>query len=182
MIEDRDQELAQSCQRGDRRAFEELVQKYQKTVFNVAFRMTHDRQDAEDVAQSAFVKAYEKIGTFDPKFRFFSWLYRIVVNESLNFLKQRRQYNTLEEDVAADDTEVQAVDEETETNRKIQDGLMQLKLEQRAVIVLRHFQNLSYGEIAQVLDISEKKVKSRLFAARMTLRELLLRKGLGSHD
>ena len=182
MSEEQDEKLVQRCLEGDRRAFEALVEKYQKIVFNVALRMTRDHADAQDIAQSAFIKAYEKLNTFDPKFKFFSWLYRIVVNESLNFLTQRRKFEELDEELVSDDTSPEDVEQENATERKIQDCLMELRVEHRVIVVLKHLQDLSYGEISNILDIPEKTVKSRLFTARAILRGLLLKKGIAKHD
>ena len=83
MSEAEDRELVEKCCDGDRAAFTELVDRYQKTVFNTALRIVGDPEEAEDVAQSAFLKAYEKLDSYKPQYRFFSWIYRITVNESL---------------------------------------------------------------------------------------------------
>jgi RNA polymerase sigma-70 factor (ECF subfamily) len=84
----------QTCVRrylgGDRSAFEPLVERYQKAVYNVAYRMANDRDDAADITQNVFIKASEKLGTYDPKFKFFSWIYRIAVIESMNFVAAAR--------------------------------------------------------------------------------------------
>ncbi len=184
MVHEDDGELLRECRSGDRKAFERLVEKYQKTVFNIALRMVRDREDAEDVAQAAFIKVYQRLDTFNPELKFFSWLYRIVVNESLNFLKQNRRHEPLDDAAAEmpEGDEKMEGEQREEAERKIQSGLMDLRVDYRAVVVLRHFQDLSYAEIAQILGISEKKVKSRLFTARMMLRDILLRKGLMSND
>jgi len=187
MVDRSDDELLRECRAGDRRAFEQLVEKYQKTVFNIALRMVRDSEDAEDIAQAAFIRVYRKLDTFNHELKFFSWLYRIVVNESLNFLRQRRRHETLDErsTAEADQAAVEGMpgDEEPgeETEQKIQSGLMELSVEYRAVVVLRHFQEMSYAEIGQVLGIPEKKVKSRLFTARTMLRQILVKKGMMRH-
>ncbi len=180
-----DEELVRKCLEGDRGAFGTLVERYQATVYNVALRMVHDRADAEDVAQVAFVRAFQKLSTFDPKFKFFSWLYRIVVNEALNHLKQRQRFEPLEADTIGETPDEGETEEEKEEGRdlerRIQECLMELKIEYRTVVVLKHFQDLSYAEIGQILDIPEKTVKSRLFTARSVLRMILRKKGIGSH-
>jgi len=186
MIEQGDGELVEQTLQGRREAFGRLVERYQKPVFNVALRMLHDEADAEDAAQTTFIRAYQKLGTFDPAQKFFSWLYRIVVNESLNMLKRRGRFERFEGgtgDKVADggDQEREAGVEQEAREQRIQEGLMELKAEQRAVIVLKHFEGLSYAEIGEVLEIPEKKVKSRLFAARTVLRNVLIRKGIGPH-
>jgi RNA polymerase sigma-70 factor (ECF subfamily) len=174
MVHDEDLGLVRQFLAGDRSAFERIVEKYQKTVFNVAFRMTREAKEAEDIAQEVFLKVYERLESFNPKYRFFSWLYRITVNESLNTLD--------DEEMAAGGPDLDEITEANERSRKIADAMMELNVDQRAVVVLKHFEGLSYEEIAQVLEISEKKVKSRLFTARQVLRDILLKKGVGSDD
>ncbi len=175
MIEHDDATLVKLCLAGDAKAFEQIVDRYQKKIFNIALRIAADQDDAEDITQSVFVKAYERLETFDPKYKLFSWLYRIAMNESLNFVGQRQNLQRL------DDAEVSKEPSPEETldtainSQTVQDALMKLKLEHRAVIVLKHFQELSYREISYILDLPEKTVKSRLFTAREQLRRILLR-------
>lgn len=178
MTESDDLILVRQCQNGDRRAFEELVVRYERKMFNVALRMTRSCSDAEDIAQTTFLKAYEKIGSFDEGHKFFSWLYRIAVNESLNHLHQRKQCEELNEDIVADMKSPEEAFDDDQTSEDVQRALMQLKEDHRAVIVLKHLQDLTYGEISDILRIPEKKVKSRLFTARLMLKEILLEKGL----
>jgi RNA polymerase sigma-70 factor (ECF subfamily) len=175
MSDAEDRELVQRCREGDRTAFTELVDRYQKTVFNTALRIVGDTEEAEDVSQSAFLKAFEKLDTFKPRFRFFSWMYRITVNESLNVLRYRKNFRRLEEHTAVTEAPIVEVD----AGDRIQDALMDLKLDHRVVVVLKHLQGLSYEEIGMVLNIPPKRVKSRLFTARVTLKEIMKKKGLG---
>ncbi|MGB2958716.1 MAG: RNA polymerase sigma factor [Bacteroidota bacterium] len=175
MSDAEDRELVEKCCGGDREAFTELVDRYQKTVFNTALRIVGDPEEAEDVAQSAFLKAYEKLDSYRPQFRFFSWIYRITVNESLNVLRYKKHFQRLEEGEAV--TEAPAV--EVDQTDRIQDALMGLKLDHRVVVILKHLQGLSYEEIATVLEISPTKVKSRLFTARNILKVNLKRQGFG---
>jgi RNA polymerase sigma-70 factor (ECF subfamily) len=178
MIECDDNALVEQSRHGNVKAFAQLVEKYQKTVFNVAYRMTRDGADAEDVAQATFIKAHEKLHTFDQRFRFFSWLYRIATNEAINFLKLNRHHQELNENVAAEDEGEEDREREQDVACAIQDCLMELKVAHRAVVVLKHFQGLSYAEIGEILEISEQKVKSRLYTARMILKGLLMRRGI----
>jgi len=177
-----DAALVEQCRQGETRAFDELVGKYQKTLFNVALRMTTDYDSAEEVTQQAFVRAYERIASYDPRFKFFSWMYRILVNTALDHLEERTRHDRLNEEVVSDEPGPAETGEREETESMLQDGLMELTVEQRAVIVLRHFEDLTYGEISAVLDIPEKKVKSRLFTARVQLRAILLKKGFQFHE
>jgi RNA polymerase sigma-70 factor (ECF subfamily) len=182
MTEANDQILVRQCQDGDRRAFEILVDKYQKPLFNLALRMTRNYNDAEDIAQVTFLKAYENLASFDQKYKFFSWLYRIAVNESLNHVNQRKHAEELSDDMPADGQSPEEQYDQDETSRRIQDALMQLKEEYRAVIVLKHLQGFSYDQISDILEIPETKVKSRLFTARLILKDVLNAKGVGYHD
>lgn len=182
MTEHTDEDLVQKCQQGDARAFDAIVERHQKTVYNLALRMVRDPDEAADVAQAVFVKAYEKLKSFDPKFKFFSWIYRIAVNEALNVLDQRKRFDALDGVEPAEEVEEESDDDAIVQERRIQDGLMMLNVDHRAVIILKHMQGLSYQEIAQILNLPEKTVKSRLFSARQTLRDILMRKGLGGHD
>lgn len=167
-----DAQLVERCVRGDVDAFEPLVERYQKVLFNVALRMVGDREDARDIAQTTFVKAYEKLRSYDPRFRFFSWIYRIAVNECLNFVSRRRPSQALHPGLASgDDPEGEA--EARELGVRVQEALVQLPPDQRLVLVLRHFRELSYGEMSEVLLVPEKTVKSRLYTARQRLGEIL---------
>ena len=178
MIGQDDLTLVKQSLSGDNKAFESIVDKYQKTIFNVALKVTDDHDDAEDITQSVFIKAYEKLDSFDPKYRFFSWLYRIVINESLNFVNQRNRFEGLDESAASTEKSPEESYDETQTTKAVQDALMNLSLEQRVVIVLKHFQDLPYRDIGYILDLPERTVKSRLFSARQALREILTRKAL----
>lgn len=176
-----DAALVERCRQGNTRAFDELVGKYQKTLFNVALRMTADYDASEEVTQQAFVRAYERIASFDPRFKFFSWIYRILVNTALDHLEERRRHDRLDDEVPSDDPDPSYQREREDSETMLQAGLMDLGVEQRAVIVLRHFEDLTYEEIGAVLDIPEKTVKSRLFSARMQLRAILVKRGYRSH-
>jgi RNA polymerase sigma-70 factor (ECF subfamily) len=179
MTERTDEEIVRQCRSGDRKAFDALVDRHQRLVYNVALRMVRDSDDAADIAQSVFVKVYEKLDGFDERFKFFSWLYKIAVNESLSFLNHRKKFDGLDGIDVAEEEREGTDDEIMAREGQIQDGLMLLKIDHRAVIVLKHMQGLSYEEIGQILDLPEKTVKSRLFTARQILKDILKKKGLG---
>ncbi len=160
------------CLEGDSSAFEPLVARYQRVLFAVALRLTGDYRDAQDATQNAFVKAYQKLDRYDPSRKFFSWLYRIAVNECLNLRRGRKPHEPLSPALEAR-TEARDRVEAIEQHTRIQAALLQLSSEYRQVVVLRHFAELSYDEIAQTLGIPEKTVKSRLFSARERLAGLL---------
>ena len=160
------------CLKGDASAFEALVIRYQRVLFTVALRLLGNAEDARDATQNAFIRAYERLDTFDPSRRFFSWIYRIAVNESLNLRRARRPHETLPETLHTSGGAMDRV-EARERGERVQAALMTLPAEQREVVVMRHFADLSYEEIAETLDIPEKTVKSRLFSARQRLAPLL---------
>ena len=158
---------------GDREAFGRLVERYERRIFNLAFRICGDYEDAMDVTQTVFVKAFDRLRTFDPSRKFFSWLYRMGVNESLNQVKRQSRIVHVEFDLPS-----RAPSPEQQLIRDESDGLVQTALkrlgeDQRVVIILRHFVDLSYRQIGEVLGIQEKTVKSRLYSARQRMKEIL---------
>lgn len=162
------------CLRGDSAAFESIVRRYQKVLFSVARRMLGDHEDAMDATQNAFIRAYEGLHTYDPDRRFFSWIYRIAVNECLNARRARRPVDRLPEHVepAAEGSPFDEV-QNVERSELIDSALVRLSEDHRLVVVLRHFADLSYSEMSEALGVPEKTVKSRLFEARHRLGELL---------
>lgn len=160
------------CLAGEQDAYEVLVRRYQRGLFNVALRMLGNYEDARDAAQNAFVKAYEHLNTFDPEQRFFAWLYRILKNECLNVLRARRPTTTVSMDLPAGHGGDPV--ERRERQQAIQSALLMLSTDYREVVVLRHFTDLSYEEIAATLGIPATKVKSRLYSARQQLGNLLV--------
>jgi RNA polymerase sigma-70 factor, ECF subfamily len=159
------------CLQGETSAFEVLVERYQRVVYSVAYRLTANREDARDITQNAFLRAYERLDSFDPDRRFFSWIYKIAVNESLNYRRSRRTHEPIDRALpmaaAADPVD------RLETSERVQVALMALAPEHRVLVVLKYFVDLSYDEISDVVGIPEKTVKSRLFSARQQLETLL---------
>jgi len=171
--DDLDRALARRYLDGERPAGDELVDRYHRTVFNVALRMLGNVQDAEDVTQTAFGNAFAALDSYDPRYRFFSWIYRMTVNESMNTLKRRR--NVVSLDGSFDVPAAGGVSESaTEAEEQVGRALLELKPDDRAVVVLRHFVSFSYEEISDVLGVPVRTVKSRLFTARERLRQSLL--------
>ena len=154
-----------------------LIDRYQQRLFNVALRMLGNVQDAEDVTQTVFCNVFHKLRTYDPRFKFFSWIYRMTVNESLNLLKRRKPTVGLEDDLGLPAPGA-AADGAAEAEDRVSRALASLKPDDRAVVVLKHFVSFSYEEIAEVLGIPVQTVKSRLFTARERLR-LALGEGEG---
>jgi RNA polymerase sigma-70 factor, ECF subfamily len=171
--------LVGAARAGDPNAFGALVDAYGRAVFNLALRMVGNREDARDLAQTVFVKAYQKLETFDGRARFFSWMYRIAINESLNWLSRRKSVVELDERLESGDPTPDVRAEASEEERMVQDALMDLTAEYRQVIVLRHFMDLSHTEMGGILHLPEKTVKSRLHTARARLGEALRKRGYG---
>lgn len=154
-------------------AARELVERYQRPLFTVVVRMLGNTQDAEDVMQAVFGRVFRDLEAYDPTHRFFSWVYRMAVNAALNAQRDRKSLVPID---AQTDLPVIAggVDEALAVEEQVQQALSALKPDDRTIVVLRYFQSLSYDEIAAVLGIPAKTVKSRLFTARERLRGLLL--------
>jgi RNA polymerase sigma-70 factor, ECF subfamily len=176
MDNDVDQALVERYRNGDRDAFTDLVVRYQRPIYNAAFWILRSADDAKDIAQDVFLKVAERLDEYDSHHRFFSWIYRIAVNESLNLLRRNGNQEWLDDevDIPGPDTanpESQAT--AAERSRHIQRALMDLSVNDRTVLMLRHFSDCSYDEIAEILELDAKTVKSRLFEARHRLRETL---------
>ena len=167
--------LIARCRAGETAAFEGLVVRYQRVLFTVAVRMLGDADAAGDAAQNAFIKAYQKLETFDPSRRFFSWLYRILVNECLNARRSHAPHEPLTAAIASVGGPEEAF-EVAERRGRVQAAILALPIEYREVIVLRHYTGLSYEEIGEALHVPAKTVKSRLHTAKERLAAVL--KGL----
>lgn len=174
MSDDVDAARVRKCLAGDPRAFAVLVEQYERPVYNVALRMLRNPEDARDVSQSAFLKAYENLPNYDPQYKFYSWIYRIAINESLNVLRVRgRSAGPVDErfpEDGAGPNELLATDQ---TRDVVLAAVGRLKPEHRAVIVLRYFAELDYEDMSEVLAIDAKTVKSRLYTARQLLKDRL---------
>ena len=178
MNDTEDLKLVQESRQGSRESFERLIIQYEKAIFNAAYRVLHDFEDAKDVTQSVFLKAFENLDRFNGKHRFFSWIYRIALNESINLCKRRRRFDTAQDNRIEVQNTPERLLSRKETDGVIQAALMCLEFDYRVVIVLRHFNDCSYQEMGEILEMPEKTVKSRLFTARTLLREILSGKGV----
>jgi RNA polymerase sigma-70 factor (ECF subfamily) len=173
MPRDDDKDLVSGTLAGNPRSFEVLVDRYYKVLFNVALRMLNDTEEARDVTQSAFMKAYEKLGSYDARYKFFSWIYRILVNEALNVQARRRPQEAIEHRLVSRRMGPDQEYEERRLSDEIGAALVQLTMDYRQAIVLRHFVGMSYAEMSSVLDVPEKTVRSRLYSARRQLASIL---------
>jgi RNA polymerase sigma-70 factor, ECF subfamily len=186
---DEDRRLVSLCQKGEIEAFEVLVERHQKKMLNIAYRMTGDYDAACEVVQDAFVSAYKAIRRFRGEARFSTWLYRIVVNASRNSLRQRqsrlrREGPSLDASRETEEGEVRndppdpspsALDqlERKEVQKRVQACIDRLDEEYKEVLVLRDIQEFSYEEIGDILKIPDGTVKSRLFRARDAVKDCL---------
>jgi len=172
MREISDRDLVAKCLNGDNTAFDQLVLRYQLPMYRTALQIVQDESLARDITQNGFIKSWEKLHTYNSKYRFYSWLYKIIINESLNKKRSVRKMDSLTTAEKSDETPyAQMV--KNEEKEKLYKAISLLTEEQKIVIHLRHFEELSYKEMSDVLDIEEKTVKSRLYSARMKLREIL---------
>jgi len=180
--------LVRRAKRGDDQAFEELVRRYDRNVFRIAQHITQNREDAEDVVQEAFLKAYGNLAKFQEQSKFYTWLVRIAVNEALMKLRRRKPERTvsLDEEVKTEDDSLprEVADwspnpEQMYNQAQLRDILTRtiqgLPSGFRTVFVLRDVEGLSTEETAQALELSIPAVKSRLLRARLQLRERLNR-------
>lgn len=172
-----DTNLIEQCIKGDRQAFEALLTQYEKPVFNAAFRMLNSREDASDVTQTVFLKVFENFDKYDPSRRFFSWIYRITLNESINWLGKQGRLEPLTQEAADDARSPEQQVDSDNLRADVQAALMTIGTDYRTVIILKHFLGCSYVEISDVLEIPEKKVKSRLYTARQQLKGALTDSG-----
>lgn len=171
-----DAQLVARCLRGDTAAFEPLVRRYQRVLFTVAYRLTANVHDAEDAVQNAFVRAYTKLDSFDPRRPFFSWLYRIAVNETLNHKRGRRDHEPMADVFSVPDGLAASL-ERANTTARVRAAVSSLNDDLRDVVVLHYFAELPYEAVGEALGIPPKTVKSRLFSARQKLEGALGRVG-----
>lgn len=178
MDDNEDLKLVSESRQGSRDSFERLLLRYERSIFNAAYRILRDYEDAKDVTQNVFLKAFQNLEHFNGKHRFFSWLYRIALNESINLSKSRKRFGGAEDARIEERDTPENLLRRKELGEVVQDALMSLEFEYRVLIVLRHFNHRSYQEMGEILELPEKTVKSRLFTARTLLREILSGKGV----
>jgi RNA polymerase sigma-70 factor (ECF subfamily) len=181
---DQDTPLIRKFQEGDSSAFEALFIKYQSKVFNTAYRMLGDYEDARDMAQEVFIRAHRSLRRFRGDSKFYTWLYRITVNSCINKLKSQKTTVPLSDCDESWECSKSPLSwspncgpikrlQEKELQRYVQNGINSLPGRYRSVIVLRDIQGLRYQEIAEILDCSLEAVRSSLYRARQELRREL---------
>ena len=184
-----EQLLLERAKAGDVAAFEKLIEAYQKKIFNLAYRMTGNFDDAGDMAQEALVRIFKSIANFREQSSFSTWVYRITTNVCLDELrkKKNKKVYSLDEEIHAEDGEIQRqimsddplpdeIAEKEELKRIVNSAINSLPEEQKIVITLRDLQGLSYDEISEVLDCPVGTVKSRINRARQALKNVLMNK------
>jgi RNA polymerase sigma-70 factor (ECF subfamily) len=178
--------LVQRARRGDLEAYDQLVQRYQERIYATVYHMTSNHEDANDLAQESFIKAFQALKSFKGGSSFYTWLYRIAVNKTINFLKQRKKrihlsLNDLDINAEHDPDLLALVSDKTplreanlnELQEKLNTALLKLSEPHRLVVVLHDVQGLSHEEIAEVMDCNIGTVRSRLFYARQQLQAWL---------
>jgi RNA polymerase sigma-70 factor, ECF subfamily len=175
-----DAELVGKTRSGDNKAFETLVRRYQKLVYNIIFQMVRSHESASDLTQDTFLKAYKALPSFDTSKSFKPWLLKIATNTSLNQLRDRKGQQSLEElleqNPQAEPASTEDVEQEVEwrvSQHMLFEALGKLPIPQRKVFVLRYQHDLPYEDIAEISDLSISSVKSLLFRARENLRKIL---------
>jgi RNA polymerase sigma-70 factor (ECF subfamily) len=179
-------ELVARARRGDLAAYDELVRRYQQRVYATIYHMTSNHEDANDLAQEAFIKAFQALKSFKGGSSFYTWVYRIAVNKTINFLKQRKNrsqmsLNDLDFNVEHDPDLVALISDKTprrevnlaELQEKLNEALQRLSEPHRLTVTLHDIQGLSHEEIAKIMECNTGTVRSRLFYARQQLQGYL---------
>jgi RNA polymerase sigma-70 factor (ECF subfamily) len=178
--------LVKRAKQGDLSAYDELVQRYQERIYATIYHMTANHEDANDLAQEAFIKAFRALRSFKGDSSFFTWVYRIAVNKTINFLKQRKKrtqmsLNDLDFNAEHDPDLVALISEKTprrelnlaELQGKLNEAMQKLSETHRLVVTLHDIQGLSHEEISKIMDCNTGTVRSRLFYARQQLQAYL---------
>lgn len=182
-----DRALVARAQAGDMDAFEQLIQRHQQRIYGLCYHLTSNHEDANDLAQEAFVKAWKALRNFKGDSSFYTWIYRIAYNGTLNHLKQRRNrtphlsLNDLDAHAEHDAELVQLVSDRTprrdasltELQRQLNEAILRLSEEHRTVVTLHDIQGLPHDEIARIMECNPGTVRSRLFYARQQLQAWL---------
>lgn len=179
-------DLVKRARRGDLAAYDELVKRYQERIYATIYHMTSNHEDANDLAQDAFIKAFQALKSFRGGSSFYTWIYRIAVNKTINFLKQRKHkhhfsLNDLDFNTEHNPDLVALISHKTphrevglmELQKKLNEALMRLSEPHRMVVVLHDVQGQSHDEIAAIMDCNIGTVRSRLFYARQQLQGYL---------
>ena len=186
VLDPSDRDLVERARRKDVAAYDELIRRYQRKIYQLVYNMTSNREDAEDLVQDVFVKAYGALAHFKGDSSFYTWVYRIAVNRTINYLKKRKRGQAFSLDdmdlaIERDPDYVELRSRESpvrdvtlgELQKKLNEALQTLSEKHRTVVVLHDIQGIQHDEIARMLDCSEGTVRSRLFYARQELQKQL---------
>ncbi|HUE96603.1 MAG TPA: sigma-70 family RNA polymerase sigma factor [Longimicrobiaceae bacterium] len=189
LVHSTDHELVTFARSGSEKAYRELLGRYERPVFSIVYRMVRDRELAEDLAQETFVKVFNRLDSYNPKYKFSSWIFKIASNLSIDHLRKKelhtvsldgsRHARTDEEiessriSVATSDENPEELLEAKELGNEIEEAIGQLRAEYRTAIMLRHVEGRPYEEIAEIMDVPLGTVKTYIHRARTELRELL---------
>jgi len=178
--------LVEQARKGDLAAYDDLVKRYQERIYATIYHMTSNHQDANDLAQEAFIKAFQALKTFKGGSSFYTWVYRIAVNKTINFLKQRKNRTQMSLDdidfnAEHDPDLVALISEKTprreinlaELQEKLNEAMQKLSEPHRLVVTLHDVQGMSHEQIAKIMDCNIGTVRSRLFYARQQLQAYL---------
>jgi RNA polymerase sigma-70 factor (ECF subfamily) len=179
-------ELVRRARKGELGAYDQLVQRYQERIYATIYHMTSNHEDANDLAQEAFIKGFQALKSFKGGSSFYTWVYRIAVNKTINFLKQRKNraqmsLNDLDFNAEHDPDLVALISDKTprreaglsELQEKLNEGMQKLSEPHRLVVTLHDVQGLSHEEIAKIMGCNIGTVRSRLFYARQQLQGFL---------
>lgn len=182
MGESPDEMLIKQCLSGSKVAYATLVQRYQRPIYNLAYRMSGEKEAAKDIAQESFVAAYSSLKTFKGKARFSTWLYQITLNKCRDYLKSKRS-----NDLCVIDPDLPLVSEGAdpeyrlkakEQDKAIQQALRMMPPKYRELLILKHIEELDYKEMAELLGLSLTNLKVRTYRAREMFKEILKREGI----
>jgi len=186
LTQEEDETLVARAQRGEASAFDVLVERYKQRLYATVYHMTGNHEDANDLVQDAFIKAYKSLQSFKGQSSFYTWIYRIAINRTINFLKRRKDrghlsLNNVQSDVETDPDYVELMSHVTprrevglnELQEKLNEALQKLSEEHRAVVIMHDVQGMTHADIAKATGCSEGTVRSRLYYARQQLQGLL---------
>jgi RNA polymerase sigma-70 factor (ECF subfamily) len=184
-VRENDSELIKRAQDGDSKAYDGLLKKYKNSVYNLVYRMVRDVQEAEDLTQEAFIKAFNSLASFNEEYAFSTWLYKIATNNCIDFFRKRKlQTYSLDKPIQYKDSEIQHEIPDPDLNPEksilarershlIQEAIKTLPEKYYTAILLRHNEEKSYEEISEILNLPLGTVKARIFRAREMLNKAL---------
>jgi len=165
-----DEQLAVKSKHGDKEAFEELIRRYQKPIYNICYRYLGNPHDSMDAVQETFIRLYKKFTLFNEDYSFKPWLYRIAINIAKDYLKKQRPWEELDLSLKSERGDPETNLELTQTQEDIKKALLMLPEKYRMAIILRHIRQLEYQEIAEILDLPLNTVKTHVKRGREMLR------------